>query len=163
MDSFGRRVAKLRAELGWTQARLAERIAISRVALSHLEANMTVANERTVVLLAGVFGREPHELVAGTDYPLAKGERLPVVTARYTEVDHRLALLAADLTWIDDALADPTAGDAGAALVQRCRQRCAHWTTALAGLAASALDPGERRRVEDAHRSLISLRSRLER
>ena len=39
----------------------------------------TTPGERTVALLAGLFKIEPHELVAGTDYPLAKAERLPVV------------------------------------------------------------------------------------
>jgi transcriptional regulator with XRE-family HTH domain len=66
MISLGRRVAKLRAELGWTQQELADRVAISRVAVSHLESDLNTAGERTVALLAGVFGMEPHELVAGT-------------------------------------------------------------------------------------------------
>ena len=34
MESLGRRIAKLRAELGWTQQELADRVAVSRVALS---------------------------------------------------------------------------------------------------------------------------------
>jgi transcriptional regulator with XRE-family HTH domain len=96
-EALGDRIAKHRTELGWTQAELAERIGISRVALSHLEAGISVPGERTVVLLAGVFKVEPHELVAGTAYPVAKAERLPVVAARYTEVEHRLALLDAQL------------------------------------------------------------------
>jgi transcriptional regulator with XRE-family HTH domain len=94
-ESLGRRIAKHRADLGWTQVELAERVGISRVALSHLEAGMSSAGVRTVALLAGVFKLEAHELVADTDYPRAKAERLPVVTARYTEVEHQLALLDA--------------------------------------------------------------------
>src|SRR5262245_63590877 len=94
-ESFGRRVAKLRAELGWSQARLAERVAVSRVALSHIEARLSTPSERTVTLLAGVFGLEPPDLVAGTDYPPGKAERLPLVAARHTEADHQLAQLAA--------------------------------------------------------------------
>src|SRR5690348_10549798 len=90
-ERLGARVAKHRADLGWTQAELAERVGISRVALSHIEASISIPGERTVTLLAGVFRCEPHELVAGTDYPVAKAERLPLVTARYTEVDHQLA------------------------------------------------------------------------
>lgn len=101
MESFGRRVAKLRAELGWTQAQLAERIAVSRVALSHIEAGISMPSERTVTLLAGVFSREPHDLVAGTDYPPAKAERLPLVAARYTVVDHHLTVLRALLELIE--------------------------------------------------------------
>src|SRR5918995_2023668 len=100
-ESFGRRVAKCRAELGWTQARLAERAALSRVALPHIEANVSIPSERTVALLAGIFGCEPWELAAGTDYPPAKAERLPLVTARHTEVDQHLARLAAALEVTD--------------------------------------------------------------
>jgi len=101
-ESLGHRIAKQRSELGWTQAELAERVGISRVALSHIEAGISNPGERTVALLAGVFKVEPHELVAHTDYPPAKAERLPVVAARYTEVEHRLALLDAQLAVIRD-------------------------------------------------------------
>ena len=76
-EPLGHRIAKHRAELGWTQAELAERVGISRVALSHIESGISNPGERTVALLAGVFKVEPHELVAGTDYPQAKAERLP--------------------------------------------------------------------------------------
>jgi transcriptional regulator with XRE-family HTH domain len=96
-ENLGRRIADLRAKLGWTQQELAERVGVSRVALSHVEAGMSVPGERTVVLLAGVFKLEPHELVAGTTYPPGKADRLPVVAARYTEVELQLALLEHDL------------------------------------------------------------------
>ena len=66
-ESLGQRIAKQRADLGWTQAELAERVGISRVALSHTEAGISSPGERTVALLAGVFKLEPHELVRGTD------------------------------------------------------------------------------------------------
>ncbi|MHB1854920.1 MAG: helix-turn-helix transcriptional regulator, partial [Acidimicrobiales bacterium] len=78
-ENLGRRIARLRTGSGWTQADLASRLAISRVSVSHLEAGLTVPGERTVALLAGLFKLEPHELVAGTNYPPAKAERLPVV------------------------------------------------------------------------------------
>ena len=97
MSSLGRRVAKLRAELGWTQQELAERVAISRVALSHLESDLSTAGERTVALLASVFGMEPHDLIAGTTYPTAKADRLPLVVARHTEVELQCRLLDRDL------------------------------------------------------------------
>jgi hypothetical protein len=74
---------------------------VSRTAVSHLEAGMTVPGERTVVLLAGLFKVEPHELVAGTTYPLAKAERLPAVAARYTELEALLLLLDNDLAWLE--------------------------------------------------------------
>src|SRR5579885_550645 len=91
-ESLGRRIAAFRAKLGLTQQELADRLAVSRTAVSHMEAGMTVPGERTVVLLAGLFKVEPHELVAGTNYPSGKAERLPVVAARYTEVELQLAL-----------------------------------------------------------------------
>ncbi|MBA3654030.1 MAG: helix-turn-helix transcriptional regulator [Actinobacteria bacterium] len=101
---LGQRIARLRHDLGWTQQELAERLAISRVAVSHLESGATVPSERTITLLAGVFKLEPHELVADTGYPVAKGERLPVTAARYTEVELQLRLLEAtpdDPAWPD--------------------------------------------------------------
>lgn len=96
-ENLGRRIARLRSGLGWTQSDLAARLAVSRVAVSHLEAGVSVPGERTVTLLAGLFKLEPHELVAGTNYPPAKAERLPVVACRYTEVELQLRLLDADL------------------------------------------------------------------
>ena len=86
-----------------TQADLAARIAISRVALSNLESGRSEPGERTVTLLAGIFGLEPTELVAGTSYPDAKVDRLPLVAARYTEVEFQLALLDRDMRWLESA------------------------------------------------------------
>ncbi|HUP85334.1 MAG TPA: helix-turn-helix domain-containing protein [Acidimicrobiales bacterium] len=98
MPNLGQRIAALRAGRGWTQQELAERLAISRVAVSHLEATgiASTPGERTVALLAGLFKLEPHELVDDTDYPSAKAERLPVVVCRYTEVELQLRLLELD-------------------------------------------------------------------
>src|SRR5262245_12289709 len=92
-EPFGQRIARLRARRSWTQQELAERLAASRVAVSHFEMGLATPSERTVVLLAGLFCQEPHELVAGSSYPAAKAERLPLVACRYTEVDLQLALL----------------------------------------------------------------------
>ena len=100
LDNLGRRVAELRTKLGWTQQELADRLAVSRTAVSHLEAGMTHPSERTVVLLAGLFKVEPPELVVGTKYPSAKSERLPPVAARYTELEHLVEMLANDLEWL---------------------------------------------------------------
>ncbi len=96
IPDLGRRIAALRNGLGWTQQQLAERLGISRAALSHVEAGMSIPSERTIALLGGIFKVEPHELVAGTTYPVAKAERLPVVVARYTEVELQLRLLERD-------------------------------------------------------------------
>src|SRR6478736_683506 len=117
LEALGDRIAKCRTELGWTQAELAERIGISRVALSHIEAGISNPGERTVTLLAGVFKVEPHELVDHTGYPAAKAERLPLVTARYTEVEHQLALLDAQLAVVTEPAArERVVGDARARL-----------------------------------------------
>src|SRR4051812_3125482 len=134
MEKLGRRIADYRAKLGWTQQELADRIGISRVAVSHLEAGMSDPGERTVTLLAGVFKVEPHELVADTTYPRAKADRLPLVTARYTEVDLQLALLDQDLARGDVAIAE--------------------WDARLAALAHGTHDMRERAAVDHARRRL---------
>ena len=139
-------MAKQRADLGWTQSRLAERVGLSRVALSHIEANLSVPSERTVTLLAGVFGREPCALAAGTDYPPAKSERLPLVTARHTEVDHQLAVLDAVLATV--ARVPAPERDRLAAEVR------AEWRDRLAALLPACDDPGERHRLRAALGSL---------
>jgi transcriptional regulator with XRE-family HTH domain len=152
VESFGRRVAKRRADLGWTQRALAERLGVSRVALSHIEAGMTWPNERTVTLLAGMFRVEPHELAAGTDYPVAKVDRLPLVAARYTEVEHQLALLAADLRWLASMSASGggAVGGAGTGTAAERREVVVGWRTRLTSLLATSFDPGERHQVRRA-------------
>jgi transcriptional regulator with XRE-family HTH domain len=135
---LGRRIADHRSKLGWTQQQLADRLSISRVAVSHLESGMSPPAERTVALLAGVFKVEAFELVAGTDYPDAKAERLPVVTARYTEIEHQLGLLDRDLRWCEEI--------DGA----RSEQVLTEWAARLRGMAADALDPLEADLVADA-------------
>lgn len=144
-ESLGRRIAAHRQKLGWTQQDLADRLAISRVAVSHLEAGMNVPGERTVALLAGVFKVEPHELVAGTDYPVAKAERLPLVVTRYTEVELQLALLDADLARLDD-------------LPQhRVVEVLGGWRTRLTLLVGECHDPREQRALTDARRHVGAL------
>ena len=133
-ENLGRRIADHRAKLGWTQQELADRLGISRVAVSHLEAGMTDPGERTVALLAGVFKLEPHELVAGTSYPPAKAERLPVVVARYTEVERQLLLLERDV-------------EAGSVDV-------AAWDARLRALLDASHDLRERAMVEEARKRL---------
>jgi transcriptional regulator with XRE-family HTH domain len=147
-ESLGRRVADLRSKLGWTQQEMAERLAISRVAVSHLEAGLTDPSERTVVLLAGLFKVEPRELVAGTSYPMAKAERLPAVAARYTEVELMLELLAADLAWLER-----TGGDHHRSVLER-------WEIRLRAMDDRALHPRERQAVLDARRTVRDRRFR---
>jgi transcriptional regulator with XRE-family HTH domain len=139
-------VGKRRAELGWTQAQLAARVGVSRVALSHIESGATVASERTVALLAGVFGCEPPELVADTNYPVAKAERLPAIVARHTEVTHQLAVLTAVLETVARV-----PGHEGARLVRDVQDT---WRPRLLALLTRTPDPDERRRLSAALRDL---------
>ncbi len=137
-ESLGRRIAAHRAKLGWTQQELAERLAVSRVTVSHLEAGMSVPGERTVALLAGVFKVEPHELVEGTGYPVAKRDRLPAVVARYTEVEHQVALLDAELALLVDLP------------VRFVGERVRSWSRRLGALLEGAEDQVERTLLREA-------------
>jgi|RhiMetdeSRZDD1v2_1073273.scaffolds.fasta_scaffold408616_2 transcriptional regulator with XRE-family HTH domain len=148
-EPLGQRIAQLRARLGWTQQDLAERLAASRVAVSHFEMGLAVPSERTVVLLAGLFGHEPHELVAGTNYPQAKAERLPTVACRYTEVELQLALLHRDLEWVARLDDD-----------QMPAQVAAEWRARLAELGQRTYDPREHALLEEALRHIQELIAR---
>jgi hypothetical protein len=92
---------------------------------------MSHPGERTVVLLAGLFKMEPHELVADTSYPPAKADRLPFVAARYTEVELQLELFANDLAWFERT------GHADLAVADQ-------WRARLTQLLTDAHDAGER-------------------
>jgi transcriptional regulator with XRE-family HTH domain len=144
-EPLGQRIARLRARRGWTQQDLAERLAASRVAVSHFEMGLAAPSERTVVLLAGLFGQEPHELVAGTNYPPAKAERLPAVARRYTEVELQIALLRRDLEWL--ARIGPG---------ELANQTIAGWRARLAELGRNAYDPYERALLEEAQARLMN-------
>jgi transcriptional regulator with XRE-family HTH domain len=139
-ETLGQRIAQLRTRRGWTQERLAERIAASRTAVSQFEAGLALPSERTIVLLAGLFRLEPHELVAGTSYPHAKAERLPATACRYTEVELQLALLKRDLEW---------AGEVGGR-----GELVARWEPLLVELEQQAEDQQERAMVRAARQEL---------
>ena len=142
MESLGRRIAKLRAELGWTQQELADRVAVSRVALSHLESGLSTPGERTVALLAGVFGMEAHDLVSGTTYPVAKADRLPLVVTRHTEVELQIRLLDRDLE---------------VALKYGDRQVLEGWVERLAALREVTFDARQRELLDQAAQRVRSL------
>ncbi len=148
-ESLGRRVAEHRAKLGWTQVELAQRLGISRVAVSHVEAGLSEPGERTVTLLAGLFKLEPHQLVADTSYPMAKADRLPLVAARYTEVEHQLDLLATDEAWL------------GRAPGPEAERVLDQWRARLGLLADEAWDPAERRLVAEAQARVVAARAAL--
>jgi transcriptional regulator with XRE-family HTH domain len=146
-ETLGQRIARLRTQAHWTQQELADRVAISRVAVSHLEMGISVPSERTVALLAGAFHQEPAELVDGTGYPAAKAERLPLVAARYTEVELQVSLMRRDLEW-GDRLADATRKPALAAQLRQT------WLCRLGALSTSVADPRERRLLAEARTEL---------
>lgn len=154
--SLGRRISLLRADRGWTQQRLAERLGISRVAVSHLETDLNTPSERTVAMLAGLFRMEPHDLVAGTSYPAAKSDRLPLVVTRWTEVEHQLALLERDLWWLDGG----TGGGRRVSAVDRpsAEEVLGEWDVTLAKLADRVLDPDDVAAVADARRTVAERR-----
>ncbi|MCB0958630.1 MAG: helix-turn-helix transcriptional regulator [Acidimicrobiales bacterium] len=151
--SLGQRISALRADRGWTQQQLADRLGISRVAVSHLETDLNIPGERTVALLAGLFRMEPHDLVAATSYPVAKSDRLPAVVARWTEVEHQLELLRRDLWWLDGADgAGPVADERTVAVVLD------GWTSLLGKLDAVVVDPAERASLASARRAISARR-----
>ena len=146
-EPLGTRIARLRAAQSLTQQELAERIAVSRAAVSHIEMDLQVPSERTIALLAGVFKCEPHELVAGTHYPSAKAERLPFVVARYTESEHQLALLHRDLAWIGRIAHLPQASSI-------TRETLCGWLDQLTLLHEQSFDRRTRLQIEAAHREM---------
>ena len=151
VGSLGQRIAGLRVERGWTQQQLADRLGISRGAVSHLETDLNTPGERTVALLAGLFRMEPHEMVGGTSYPVAKADRLPLVVNRWTEVEHRLALLDRDLWWLD--------GEGGRAVSRSMVDEVlAGWEVALSKLAADVTDPAEVEALSEARRRVADRR-----
>ena len=148
--SLGRRIAVLRAERGWTQQHLADRLGISRVAVSHLETDLNTPSERTVAMLAGLFRMEPHDLVAATSYPVAKSDRLPLVVTRWTEVEHQLALLHRDVWWLD--------GGSGAVDRTMAEEVLGQWEVTLTKLADRVLDPADVAAVAEARRTVADRR-----
>ena len=147
-EPIGRRVSRLRTDRGWTQQDLADRLAMSRTAVSHLEADMAQPSERTVLLLAGLFQMEPPELVEGTLYPVSKAERLPAVVARYTEVDLQLRLFDGEL-----AILELVGCHAGQEIVSA-------WRSRLLGLLDAAQSERDRIRIRAA---LLAVREAADR
>lgn len=144
---LGDRLANLRTQAGITQQELAERIAISRVALSNLESGRSIPGERTVALLAGVFGMEPHQLVGGTNYPAGKTDRLPMTTNRYTEVQLQISLMERDLMWLDGAAPG------------RVERVLDEWRSSLLALKAATGDPREVQSLVEALAEIERIRS----
>jgi transcriptional regulator with XRE-family HTH domain len=126
-ETIGKRIARLRNQCGWSQQSLASRLAISRVAISHIEMDLIIPSERTISLLAGIFKISPHELVEGTTYPAAKAERLPSVVCSYTRFELEMMLLENDLTWLQRFLTSPDFHRYAKETMQRWQPRLSGW------------------------------------
>ncbi len=151
-ESIGKRIARLRAGRGWTQQALATRLAISRVAVSHIEMDLCCPSERTITLMAGWLKVSPHELVAGTTYPRAKGEKLPQVTPSYTALEMELSLFENDLTWLDRLANTRDRRE----LANEVHKR---WAYRLENLAIESVDESEQAALADAREKLRALYS----
>lgn len=127
-EPTGKRIARMRVERGWTQQALSQRLAISRVAISHMEMDLTIPSERTITLLAGVFKITPHELVEGTTYPLAKAEKLPLTTCSYTSLEVDLALLENDLSWLERLEQAANWASYANLVIERWQERLRRWS-----------------------------------
>jgi transcriptional regulator with XRE-family HTH domain len=167
LESLGKRIGRLRAENGWTQQALAARLAVSRVAISHIEMGLTIPGERTVTLLAGIFKLSPHELVEGTSYPQAKAERLPEVACCFTTLERDLALLENDLVWLERlAAVGRLAGIKGSPALRKQDQVPGleglqekihrHWSSLLAHKSQESLDEREREMIIAAQNRLAA-------
>ena len=141
-ERLGHRIAELRRKHGMTQQQMAERLAISRVAVSHLESCLTPPSERTVTLIAGLFKLEPWQLVRDTDYPSARAERLPPVVTRYTQAE----LLATVVDALIESLADPDR--------RAVRLVLDPWRARIVSELESCFDDGERALLIDARRRI---------
>lgn len=153
-ETIGQRVARLRQETGLTQQALAARLAISRVAVSQIEMDLTIPSERTVTLLAGLFKYSPQALVEGTTYPLAKAERLPEVACCFTALEHELALLDNDLAWLRRLADCPDVRNKDPGMAAELQSQ---WIARLDTLREQVTDEGEKRLLEAARKKLSDL------
>ncbi|MBN2147026.1 MAG: helix-turn-helix domain-containing protein [Anaerolineales bacterium] len=149
-ETIGKRVACLRQQHGYTQQSLASRLAISRVAVSHIEMDLSIPSERTITLLAGLFKISPFTLVEGTTYPVAKAERLPDVTCCYTAIEMDIILLENDLAWLGRFSHLPDR----IALVDELREK---WLPKLYRWQENILDESERNRLQLAVQTLLDI------
>lgn len=148
-ETIGQRIAEKRRKMEWTQEQLARQIAVSRVAISHIESDLSVPSERTVTLLAGSFKCSPRELVAGTTYPQAKADRLPSKANWYTELDLQMALFERDLDWLKRLLESDD-------MARHAEEIRRHWLSQFANFGRDAGSASERERITSARRALLA-------
>jgi transcriptional regulator with XRE-family HTH domain len=151
-QTIGKKIAQLRGEHGWTQQYLADRIAISRVAISHIEMDLTIPGERTITLLAGMFKITPYVLVADTTYPQAKSDRLPQTACCYTPLENALSLLENDMKWLRKIRKTP--------LFANCYQDIStQWLNKLAKWESQTFDSIEKDTIQEARVRLLDIRN----
>jgi transcriptional regulator with XRE-family HTH domain len=137
VETIGKRIAFLRQKNNWTQQSLANWLAMSRVAISHIEMDLTIPSERSITLMAGLFKLSPLDLVEGTTYPRAKAERLPEFANLYTQLELELNLLINDATWMK-RLDDPK-------LYSKClNETIGKWSSLLVDWNTKYIDEHER-------------------
>jgi transcriptional regulator with XRE-family HTH domain len=154
LETIGQRIARLRQQQGWTQQALAERIAVSRVAISHIEMDISIPGERTITLLAGLFKLAPFELVGGTTYPAAKAERLPHTVCSYTPLEMALALLHNDLAWLQRLAGSVGWVQLAAAVRDHWLEELGRWRLVAADAESQAAIDAAREALYDACRVL---------
>ena len=150
IQTIGKRIAALRNKKGWTQQYLAERLAISRVAVSHIEMDLTVPGERTITLLAGLFKQTPFTLVENTSYPKAKIDRLPFTTCMYTPLEHQLGLIENDLQWLERFKDIPACQGIREKIYQK-------WEKSLSEMESITMDSEERKMINGAKHLLSEI------
>jgi len=155
-ETIGKRIARLRQELCWTQQSLAERLAISRVAVSHIEMDLTIPGERTITLLAGIFKMTPLRLVEETTYPIEKAERLPQTACCYTALELELRLLEKDIEWMGRLEDCKNNAQENRALAARVT---AYWRNQLEIWSSEVLSETEKEQLAHARRLLRRLQA----
>jgi transcriptional regulator with XRE-family HTH domain len=148
IQTIGKRIAEHRQKLSWTQQYLAERLAISRVAVSHIEMDLSIPGERTITLMAGLFKTSPHALVEDTTYPQAKADRLPLVACIHTPLELDLAILHNDLEWLETLKGNQQYNDFQEKIYQK-------WVIRLKNWDFNTFDPHEKTLISVASQNLI--------
>lgn len=150
LQTIGKRIAEYRNELGWTQQYLAERLAISRVAVSHIEMDISIPGERTIALLAGLFKIPPHTLVENTTYPRAKTDKLPYVTCCYTQLETELRVMDNDLKWLKESYDSPKFLKFREKILQKWYEQLRKWELDI-------IDPIERNLIQNAWKKISEI------
>lgn len=149
-ERIGQRIACLRQQHGWTQESIGERLGISRVAVSHIEADISFPSERTIALLAGLFKISPHDLIVGTTYPQAKADRLPSFVCSFTHLEVDLLLLEKDIAWLERLDDNPD-------IVSIAHEIRETWLLVLEEWGEKVLDQQQRTKLDSGRSKLLSL------